>query len=225
MDHLLRRTEVKVAESLLHKGVEYRPVLRRNRLRFACRAIQERIRRQESFCGMSLETKRVSGVRATLSDTEVTVHPHVRLYSANREADHDEIPAEWLDQLRTDRSDPMPLEMAPALLPYVILHFLPDSEAADKLVPLAVVFRRNTVPIIIIRHNWQIGLNVEDHKYLAELMDDWKRKPFKQLLSLFRQLECLSVGPITTTVSGLVTAEGLGNLTYTVLGQAGVSEQ
>jgi hypothetical protein len=153
------------------------------------------------------------------------VYPHVRLYSTNSAADDDENPTQWLDQLRADRSDPMQLEMVPALLPYVILHFLPDSEAADKLVPLAVVFRRNTVPIIIIHHNWQIGLNVENHKYLAELMDDWEGTPFKQLLALFRQLERLSVGPIRATVSGLVTAEGLGNLTYTVLRQAGVPEQ
>lgn len=153
------------------------------------------------------------------------MYPHMRLYSANRAADDDENPAQWLDQLRADRSDPTQLEMAPALLPYVILHFLPDSEAADKLVPLAVVFHRNTVPKIIIRHNWQIGLNAEGHKYLAELMDDWERTPFKQLLALFRQLECLSAGPIRATVSGLVTAEGLGNLTYTVLGQAGIPEQ
>jgi len=150
------------------------------------------------------------------------VHPHVHLYSAERANDDDENPSEWLS---ADRSDPMQLETPPGLHPYVMLNFLPYSETAEKPVPLAVVFHRNTVPIIIIRHNWQIGLNVEDHKYLAELMDDWKRKPFKQLLSLFRQLECLSVGPITTTVSGLVTAEGLGNLAYTVLGQAGVPEQ
>jgi hypothetical protein len=162
---------------------------------------------------MSLETKRVCGVSATFSETEVTVHLH------------DENPAEWLDQLRGDPSDPIQLEMAPALHPYVMLKFLPYSEAADRLVPLAVVFHRNTIPIIIIRNDWQKGLNAEDRKSLAELMDDWERTPSERLLALFRQLECLSTGPIRATASGIATAEGLGNLTCAVLGHAGVPEQ
>lgn len=153
------------------------------------------------------------------------MHPHVRLYSANRAADNDENPAECLDQLGADRSDPIQLEMAPALHPYVMLNFLFYPEAADKLVPLAVVFHRNTFPTIIIRHDWQIGFNAEDRKYLAELMDDWARTPPERLLALFRQLECLSTGPIRTTVSGIATAEGLEHLMYAILGHAGVPEQ
>ena len=153
------------------------------------------------------------------------MHPHVRLYLANRAADDDENPAEWRDQLRVDRSDPMQLGMAPALHPYVMLNFLPYSEAADKLVHLAVVFHRNTVPIIIICDDWQIGLNADDRKYVTELIDDWERTPSERLLALFRQLERLSAGPIRATVSGIATEEGLGNLTYAVLGYAGVPEE
>ena len=151
------------------------------------------------------------------------MHPH--LYSANRAADPDENPAEEPDRLRAERSDLAQLEMAPALHPYVLLNFLPLSEAADKLVPLAVVFHQNTVPIIIIRHNWQVSLDAKDREYLSELMDDWMKTPSERVLILFRQLECLSVGPIRATVSGITTAEGLEHLMYAVLTHAGVPGQ
>jgi hypothetical protein len=137
------------------------------------------------------------------------VHPHVRLYSANRAADPDEIPAEWLDQSRADRSDQMQLEMAPDLHLYVLLKFFPGSGAADKSLAHAVVFHQNTGPMIIIRHDWQVGLDSKDRQYLAELIDDWARTPPERLLALFRQLESLSVGQLRATDSGVATAEVL----------------
>jgi hypothetical protein len=88
----------------------------------------------------------------------------------------------------------------------------------DKSLALAVVFHRNTIPIIMIRHNWQVGLDSEDLKYLAELMDDWARTPAEQLLALLRQLECLADGPLRTAGSGIATAEALEYLINTVLG-------
>jgi hypothetical protein len=48
-------------------------------------------------------------------------------------------------------------------------------------------------------------------------MNGWMRTPPEQALILFRQLECLSAGPIRATVSGIATAEGLENLMYAVL--------
>ena len=160
--------------------------------------------------------KRVAGVRAAFSDTEVTMHPD--LYSTSSGADPDENPAEAPDQLRAGQSDPMQIAMARALYPYVLLRFLPCSEAVDKSLALAVVFHRNTIPIIMIRHNWQVGLDSEDLKYLAELMDDWARTPAEQLLALLRQLECLADGPLRTAGSGIATAEALEYLINTVLG-------
>jgi hypothetical protein len=174
---------------------------------------------------MGFDNKHVSGVRACFSDTEVTVHPHVHLHSANKAADPDENPSGELDQLRSDRPGAMRYEMAPALHPYVLLNFLPLSEAADKRVPLAVVFHQNTVPIIMIRHNWQVSLDAEDREYLSEFMDHWMKTPPERVLVLFRQLECLSAGPIRATVSGIATAEGLENLMYAVLTHAGVRGQ
>lgn len=153
------------------------------------------------------------------------MYPHVHLHSANKAADPDENPSGELDQLRSDRPDAMLCEMAPALHPYVLLNFLPLSEAADKPVPLAVVLHQNTVPIIIIRHDWQVSLNAEDRDYLSELMDDWMKTPPERVLALFRQLEYLSAGPIRATVSGMATAEGLENLMYAVLTHAGVLGQ
>lgn len=167
---------------------------------------------------MSLETKRVSGLRASFSGKEVIVHPHVHLYSANRAADTEKNPAEELDQLKADRSDAMRHEMTRALHPYVLLRFLPCSEAADKSVALAVIFHQHCVPLIMIRHEWQIGFDAEDRKYLAELMDDWARTPAEQLLALLRQLECLADGPLRTAGSGIATAEALEYLINTVLG-------
>ena len=150
------------------------------------------------------------------------MHPHS--YSANGAADPNENPAEEPDRLRADRSDLAQPEMARALYPYVQLKFLPRSEAPDKLLAIAVVFHRNTVPIIMIRYNWQAGLDSNDLKYLAELMDDWARTPAERLLALFRQLECLSIGPLITTGSGIAAPEALEYLMNTVLG-SGVPDQ
>jgi hypothetical protein len=131
------------------------------------------------------------------------MHPDVYLYSANSAAGPDENPVEELDRLRADQSGAMRHEMVSALHPYVLLNFLPFSEAADKQVPLAVVFHQNIVPIIVIRHNWQVSLDAKDREYLSALMDDWMKTPPERVLVLFRQLECLSTGPIRATVSGI----------------------
>jgi hypothetical protein len=174
---------------------------------------------------MSFDNKHVSRVRAHFSDPEVTVRPQVHLHSANKAADPDGNPSGELDQLRSDRPGAMRYEMAPALHPYVLLNFLPLSEAAEKRVPFAVVFHQNTVPIIMIRHNWQVTLDAEDRDRLSELLDDWVKTPPEKVLALFRQLECLSTGPIRATVSGIVTAEGIENLMYAVLTPANIPGQ
>jgi hypothetical protein len=77
----------------------------------------------------------------------------------------------------------------------------------------------------MIRHNWQVRLDAEDSEYLGDFMDDWMKTPPERVLALFRQLECLSTGPIRATVSGIATAEGLENLMYAVLTPAGVRGQ
>jgi len=169
--------------------------------------------------------KRASGVSTSFFESEVIVHSHFHLYSANRAADAEKNPPGEPDQLSADRSDTMRHEKAPALHPYVLLSFLPLSEAAEKRISLAVVFHQNTVPIIMIRHNWQVRLDAEDSEYLGDFMDDWMKTPPERVLALFRQLECLSTGPIRATVSGIATAEGLENLMYAVLTPAGVRGQ
>jgi hypothetical protein len=174
---------------------------------------------------MGLETKRMFGVRASFCETEVIVYPNVHLYSANRAADPDENLAGDLDQLRTDRSDPMQLKMARALHLYVLLKFLPGSAAADKPLALTVVFHHDIAPLIVIRHDWQTRLDAKNRKYLSKLMDDWTRTPPERVLALFRQLECLSIGPIRATVSGIATAETLEHLMYAVLRHAGAPGQ
>jgi hypothetical protein len=146
------------------------------------------------------------------------VRPH--LSSTDRAADPDENPAEGPNRLRADQLDPAQHEGARALYPYVLLRFLPGSKTVDKLLAIAVLFHRNSVPIIMIRHNWQAGLDSNDLKYLAELMDDWARTPAERMLALFRQLECLSIGPLRTSGSGVATAEALEYLMNTVLGNA-----
>jgi hypothetical protein len=170
---------------------------------------------------MGSDTKQVSGVSAYFSDTEVTLRPQVHLHSAYKAADPDENPSEEQDQPSFDQPGAMPHEMAPILHPYVLLNFLPLSEASEKRVPVAVVFHQNTVPIIMIRHNWQERFDAEDCEYFGELMDDWMKTPPERVLALFRQLECLSAGPIRATVSGIATAEGLENLMYAVLTHSG----
>lgn len=147
---------------------------------------------------------------------------HILLHSSGKAANPDENPSGELDKLRSDRPGAMPYEMAPALHPYVLLNFSSNSEVACKSLPLAVVFRQNTVPIIIIRHNWQVSLDAKDRDYLSELLDDWMRTPPERVLALFRELECLSAGPITTTAFGIATAESLDQLMYAVLERAGV---
>jgi hypothetical protein len=69
----------------------------------------------------------------------------------------------------------------------------------------------------MIRHNWQVSLDVKDREYLSEIMNSWMRTPPERVLVLFWQLECLSAGSIGATVSGIATAEGLENLMYAVL--------
>jgi hypothetical protein len=170
---------------------------------------------------MSFETKCMSGVKTSFSDTEVIVHPHVHLSSANRAADAEKNPSGELDQLSADRSDAMRYEMGRTLHPYVLLNFLPCSEAAGRPLSLAVVFHLSSTPLIMIRYAWQTGLNDKDRESLIELMDDWTRASPERVLALFRQLECLSVGPIRATVSGIATAETLEHLMYAVLGNAG----
>jgi hypothetical protein len=155
----------------------------------------------------------------------VIVHPHVNLHSSAKEADSDENPFEELDQLRFDRPCTMRQELATDLHPYVLLNYLPLSKPADKPVPLAVVFHRNSAPIIIIRHNWQVSLDARDDKYLSELMDAWMSTPPERVLALFRQLERLSAGSLRATVSGIVRAEGLENLVCAVLGGGGAFGQ
>jgi hypothetical protein len=168
---------------------------------------------------MGLDAMHVSRVRASFFGKGVTVNPH--MYSANRAADPEENLSEELDQLREDRSDAIRLEMTRALYPYVLLRFLPCSEAAEKPVALAAIFHQNIVPLVMIRHDWQTGLDANDREYLIEFMDEWTRTPPNRVLALFRQLECLSIGPIRATVSGIATAEALEHLMYAVLGHAG----
>jgi hypothetical protein len=170
---------------------------------------------------MSLETKRMSGVKASFSDTGVIMHPHVHLYSANRAADPEKYPFRELDQLIADRSDAMRHEIVPVLYPYVLLNFLPGSEVAANPLSLAVVFHLNSAPLIMIRYDWQVSLDAENREYLSKLMDDWMKTPPERVLALFRQLECLSVGPLRATVSGIATGEALEHLVYAVLGHAG----
>jgi len=171
---------------------------------------------------MSLETKHVPEVRAYFSDTEVIVHPHVHWYLTNKAADAEENPPETLDQLRAYRPGAMRHAMAPALHPYVLLNFLPLSQLADKQVPLAVLFHRDIAPVVMIRHDWQVGFDTEDCQFLMERMDDCTNTPPERVLALFQQLEALSVGPLRATGSGIVTAESLVYLMYEVLGQTGV---
>jgi hypothetical protein len=171
---------------------------------------------------MGLEAKYVFGERASYSDTEVTVHPRVYWYLASKAADAEESPSEGLDLLRADQPGAVRDQMAPALHPYVLLNFLLFSEAADKRVPFAVLFHRNIAPVIIIRHDWQAGLNAEDSKYLIELMDDCTNTSPEQELALFKRLECFSIGPLRATGSGIATAESLASLIYEVLGRADV---
>ncbi len=150
---------------------------------------------------------------------EVTVRPHLHLYSPNRAAHSEDIPAGEPDQLRVNRSDAMCSEMAGFLHPYVLLNFLSSSEAADKPLALAVIFHQDLVPIIVIRHDWQMDLDAEDREYLIELMDDWARTPPERVLALFRQLEGLSIGPLRATDTGIATAEALEFLMYAILGR------
>src|ERR1700677_81051 len=103
---------------------------------------------------MTFETRRMSGVRTSFSDTEVIVHPHVHLSSANRPADAEKNPSGELDQPSADRSDAMRHEIGRTLNPYVLLNFLPCSETADKTLSLAVVFHLSSAPLIIIRYSW-----------------------------------------------------------------------
>jgi hypothetical protein len=173
----------------------------------------------------SIEKKSVPGVGAISFDTEVTVNLHIRLSSADKEADPDENSAEELDQLKAKPSNPVQFESARALYPYVQLEYLPSLQATDRLLALGVVFHRNTVPIIMIRYNWQIEFDAEDRKYLTELMDGWTNTPPERLLALFHQLESLSIGPLRATGSGVATAEALEHLMYAVLGHAGVPGQ
>lgn len=95
------------------------------------------------------------GAIASFSDTEVTVHPRVYWYLANKAADSEEYPSEELGQLRADPSGAMRDEIALALHPYVLLKFLLFSEARNKLVPLAVIFHWNIAPVIVIRPSGQ----------------------------------------------------------------------
>jgi hypothetical protein len=172
---------------------------------------------------MGLETKRAPEVRAYFSDTEVTVHPHLYLHSAGKATNPDENRSEEQEQLSDDRPGEMQQGRAPSLHPYVLLNFSSNSEVGGKFLPVAVVFHQHTIPIIMIRHNWQVTLDAEDREYLIELLDDWVKTPPERVLALLRQLECLSAGPIRATVSGTATAEGLENLMYAVLTHAGVS--
>jgi hypothetical protein len=151
----------------------------------------------------------------------VTVHPHVYWYLANKATDAEEYPSEELGQLRADPSGAMRDEIALALHPYVLLKFLLFSEAGDKLVPLAVVFHRNIAPVIVIRHDWQVGLDTEGCEYLIELMDNCTNTPPEREVVLFQQLECFSIGRLRATGSGIATAESLVNLMHEVLGRAG----
>jgi hypothetical protein len=150
------------------------------------------------------------------------VHPRVYWYLASKAGDVEENPLEELDRLRAEQSAAMRFEIAPALHPYVLLNFLLFSEAADKRVPLVVLFHRNIAPVIIIRHDWQAGLNAEDSQYLIELMNDCTNTPPEGELALFQRLECFSIGPLRATGSGIATAESLASLIYEVLGRADV---
>ena len=160
------------------------------------------------------------GAIASFSDTEVTVHPRVYWYLANKAADSEEYPSEELGQLRADPSGAMRDEIALALHPYVLLKFLLFSEARNKLVPLAVIFHWNIAPVIVIRHDWQVGLATGDCEYLIELMDNCTNTPPEREVALFQQLECLSTGRLRATGSGIATAESLVNLMYEALGRA-----
>ena len=130
-----------------------------------------------------------------------------------------------MDHLSADRSDAIFSEMVRGLYPYVLLMFLPCSESAYKSVCLAVVFQLGGAPLIMIRHDWQIGFDAKDQRYLTELMDVWTKTPPEEVIALFLQLECLSVGPIKATVSGMATSETVERLTSDLLGRAAVSGQ
>jgi hypothetical protein len=174
---------------------------------------------------MTFEMKCMSGVTTSFSDTEVTVYTHVHLSSANRTAADEKNSSDEVDQLSDDRLDAMQQGGAPSLHPYVLLNFSFNSEVGCKFLPVAVVFHKNTVPIIMIRHNWQVSLDAENREYLSEVLDNWMKTPPERVLALFRQLESLSTGPIRVTVSGIATAEGLEHLMYAVLTHAGVRGQ
>ena len=149
------------------------------------------------------------------------MHPHVYWYLANKAVDAEKYLSGELGQLRADPPGAMRDEIALALHPYVLLKFLPFSETGEKPVPLAVVFHRDSAPLIVIRHDWQVGLDTEDCECLIELMDNCTNTAPEGEVALFQQLECLSTGRLRATGSGIATAESLVNLMHEVLGRAG----
>jgi hypothetical protein len=100
---------------------------------------------------------------------------------------------------------------------YVLLRFVPRTGNISHALELAVVIGQDAVVEIVIRYDWQTGLDAEDREYLADLMRDWSTMSLRRPPALLRQLSELSVGPLTVLDTGVATSESLRCLTRKVL--------
>ena len=107
--------------------------------------------------------------------------------------------------------------MQPSQPVYVLLRFVPRSGNIRQALELAVVIGQDAVLQIVIRHDWQTGLDAEDREYLADLMHDWTTMSSRRAPALLKQLSELSVGPLTVIDTGVATSESLRYLTHEIL--------